>query len=75
MLSVSSEEEGKTNGPFEFRPVGYGVQDFSVILEAAKDVGIKWLIVEQDRPAMGKTPLECAEMSLEYLKTAINKMN
>ena len=53
---------------FEFRPVGYGLQNFPVILEAAADAGAGWVVVEQDRPSMGKTSMECAQMSREYLK-------
>jgi sugar phosphate isomerase/epimerase len=48
--------------------LGYGVQDIPAIIEASKKAGSKWLIVEQDQPSMGKTPMECAAMSMEYLK-------
>ncbi len=54
---------------FEFRPVGSGVQNFPEILKAAEDAGAEWVIVEQDQPSMGLSPLECAEKSREYLKT------
>ena len=54
---------------FEFRPVGYGKQDFPGILAEAERAGVEWVIVEQDNPSMGKTPLECARMSREYLKS------
>lgn len=54
---------------FEFRPVGYGEQDFPAILEAACSSGVSWLIVEQDEPCLGKTRMECAEMSVKYLKS------
>ena len=54
---------------FEFRPVGSGVQDFPGILEAAEEAGAKWVIVEQDSPSMGKTPLECVATSMAYLKS------
>ncbi len=54
---------------FEFRPVGYGLQKFPAILEAATESGAEWVVVEQDMPSMGKTPIECAAMSREYLKT------
>ncbi len=57
---------------FEFRPVGSGKQDFPAILEASKDAGALWVVVEQDSPSMGLTPLECAKKSIEYVKT-INK--
>ena len=62
------EGEKKENTAFEFRPLGYGVQDIPAIIEASKKAGSKWLIVEQDQPSMGKTPMECAAMSMEYLK-------
>ena len=54
---------------FEFRPVGSGKQDFPSILEAAKDAGAEWVVVEQDNPSMGLSPLECAAKSRAYLKT------
>jgi len=54
---------------FELRPVGYGVQSFPEIIKAAEDAGTEWLVVEQDNPSMGLTPLECAAKSREYLKT------
>ena len=63
-----NEDEKKENTAFEFRPLGYGVQDIPAIIEASKKAGSKWLIVEQDQPSMGKTPMECAAMSMEYLK-------
>lgn len=62
-------KESQENQTFEFRPVGYGVQDFPAILKAAEESGTEWIVVEQDEPSMGKTPLECAKMSIEYLKT------
>jgi sugar phosphate isomerase/epimerase len=63
-----NEGEKKENTAFEFRPLGYGIQDIPAIIEASKKAGSKWLIVEQDQPSMGKTPMECAAMSMEYLK-------
>ena len=54
---------------FCLRPVGYGKQNFPEILVASKAAGAEWVIVEQDNPSMEKTPLECVEMSINYLKT------
>ena len=54
---------------FEFRPLGLGVQNFPEILKACKDAGASWVVVEQDSPSMGKTSMECAETSINYLKT------
>ena len=65
----SDEDEGED---FAFRPVGYGVQDFPAILNACKEAGTSWVVVEQDSPSMGKTPLESIKMSIDYIKT-INK--
>ncbi len=59
-------------GNFEFRPVGSGLQNFPAILEAAKDAGAAWVVVEQDKPSMGLTPLECIEKSRNYLKSIGN---
>ena len=59
----------ESSSKFEFRPVGYGKQDFPAILAAAEDAGAEWVVVEQDSPSMGKTPMECAKMSIDYLKS------
>lgn len=66
---IGSDQKAGGKDVFEFRPVGYGMQDFASILKASEDAGASWVIVEQDRPSMGKTPMECAEMSRNYLKT------
>lgn len=66
---AQDEEESES---FAFRPCGYGVQDMPAILDACKESGAKWVVVEQDQPSMGKTPLESIKMSIDYLKT-INK--
>lgn len=54
---------------FAFRPVGYGKQDFPSILSAAEKAGVQWVVVEQDNPTEENTPMECAEMSRNYLKS------
>lgn len=54
---------------FEFRPVGSGLQDFPSILKASEESGAEWVVVEQDNPSMGLTPMECIAKSREYLKT------
>lgn len=51
---------------FEFRPVGYGIQDFEAILKAAEETNVKYLIVEQDQH-YDKTALEDAKLSIDYL--------
>lgn len=69
LIGLDEDEEKDTGGKFEFRPVGSGKQDFPAILAASKEVGARWVVVEQDMPSMGKTPMECAEMSINYLKS------
>ncbi len=54
---------------FEFRPVGSGIQNFPEILKACEEIGTQWVVVEQDQPSMGLTPMECVAKSREYLKT------
>ncbi|MBE6702408.1 MAG: sugar phosphate isomerase/epimerase [Ruminococcaceae bacterium] len=59
----------KKPGNFEFRPVGSGLNDFPAILAAATEAGAEWVVVEQDKPSMGLTPLQCIEKSINYLKS------
>lgn len=66
LIGVDDSGEEKS-GSFEFRPVGYGVQDVPSLVDAAAYAGSGWVVVEQDMPGMGKTPLECAKMSIDYL--------
>ena len=52
--------------PFLFKPLGGGCQDIPALVEAAREAGTRWLVVEQDespeRPA-----LEDARLSAEHL--------
>jgi len=63
------EQIKKTLGEFEFRPVGHGMISYPAIMKAIKDTDIEWVIVEQDNPSMGLTPLACAKLSIDYLKS------
>lgn len=69
LIGIEEEEADDNANTFEFRPVGYGCQDWKKIITAAENAGAEWVVVEQDDPSMGKTPIECAEMSIGYLKT------
>lgn len=68
LIGIDDDKKSADTGAFEFRPVGYGKQDFPAILAAAGDAGARWVVVEQDQPSMGKTPMECAKLSIDYLK-------
>ncbi len=69
LIGIEEEEAAPQENTFEFRPVGFGKQDFPAILEASEKAGAEWVVVEQDNPSMEKTPMECAEMSIGYLKS------
>ena len=66
-LIGQDEKKEKKKSSFEFRPVGYGVQDIPSIVKAAQENGAKWLVVEQDL-SVGRTPLEAAKLSIDYLR-------
>ena len=63
---TQAEEEEDT---FSFMPVGHGIQDMPEILAACEDAGAQWVVVEQDSPAKGNTPVNSVTLSREYLKT------
>jgi len=52
----------------EYRPLGTGLQDVPALVKAAADAGASWVVVEQDKPSMGNSPLECAQMSIDFLR-------
>ena len=58
-----------TRPDFEFRPIGYGMQDMPGILAASEEIGAKWYVVEQDAPSLGLSDMECAKLSRQWLKT------
>ena len=68
LIGIKSEAPKRPSN-FEFRPVGSGLQNFPAILDAAKDAGAEWVIVEQDNPSMGLTPMESIKKSIDYLKS------
>ena len=67
LIGIESEQEEVVSN-FEFRPLGYGKQNVQAIVDAAADAGASWIIAEQDEPSMGKTRMECAEMSFKYME-------
>ena len=67
LIGESEEGEAKEK-KFEFRPVGSGIQDMPSILEASKEAGAFWVIVEQDE-SVGRTTMEAAKMSIDYLRS------
>ena len=68
LIGTDVKKDEESAGKFEFRPVGYGMQDFPSILEASIDAGAQWVVVEQDQ-AYERTPFEAITLSREYLKS------
>jgi sugar phosphate isomerase/epimerase len=69
---IGEAKKARAAGSFPFRAVGYGVQDIPGIIKASEKAGASWLVVEQDLPSPGKTNIECARDSFEYLKKIRN---
>lgn len=63
--TVNSDENGKQC--IHFCPIGYGIMDWNGILDACKENGTKYVIVEQDL-SYEEDPFECAKKSRKYLK-------
>lgn len=69
LIGTDNEGNNQVAGPFEFRPVGSGLQNIPAILDAAKEIHAKWVVVEQDKTCLNKTAIECATESINYLKS------
>lgn len=69
LIGIDDEGEQEEEDSFSFMPVGHGVQDMPAILAACENAGAQWVVVEQDSPAKGDTPLNSVKLSREYLKT------
>ena len=48
LIGIDEDEKKETEGPFEFRPIGKGKQNFPAIVAAADAGGAEWYVVEQD---------------------------
>ena len=68
LIDGGAVEEGAEIVPFELRPVGYGIQDVLSIFKASEAAGAEMVIVEQDRPALDRNSMECAKLSIDYIK-------
>lgn len=56
--------------PFQYLPLGHGIQDVPSLWLAAKKCGAQWVIVEQDDPT-DSGPLEDARLSIETLQSLL----
>lgn len=69
LIDTGKKDKVIDRSALELRPVGYGVQDVASIVKASEEAGAVALIVEQDRPSMDKDAMECAKMSIDYLRS------
>lgn len=69
LIGIDDDEEQAEEDSFTFMPVGHGAQDIPSILDASVKAGAQWVVVEQDNPAKGDTPLNSVKLSREYLKS------
>lgn len=67
LIGVRPDTEEGARTSFEFRAVGFGLQDMPAILKASEAAGAQWLIVELDRPPAGQTAQEAVRASCQYL--------
>ena len=70
LIGIESEKK-EVKSTFEFRPLGYGVQNIQSIVDAARDAGAAWVVAEMDSPSMGLTSMECMQKSIDYMKENI----
>ena len=67
LIGVSLDQQPEDGGRFELRPLGAGQQNLAALVDAAAEAGAGWVVVEQDEPSLGKTPLECMKLSIDNL--------
>lgn len=69
-LAIGERLAAGDNRVFSFEPLGRGCVDIVACVEAARDNGAGYLVVEQDY-SFGRTPLEAAGVSLAYLRSVL----
>ena len=69
LIGLAEGEQPSRNESFRFKHLGAGVQNIPSLLSAAADAQAQWVVVEQDGPTEGIEPLECARLSIEYLRS------
>lgn len=69
LIGMEEVKRDDEDDSFAFRPIGYGAQNVQSLFEALDGSVCEWIIVEQDEPSLNKSRLECAKMSIDYLKS------
>lgn len=66
---VHSPDIHKERSTFDFCNYEVGRLDVPAVVQAAKESGAKWLVVEQDRPEEELTELDSARVNVEFLRS------
>ncbi len=69
LIGIESDADDEDEDAFSFMPVGSGCQNMPSILCSSVKAGANWVVVEQDRPNEGNTPINAAKQSIDYLKS------
>lgn len=67
LIHIKDYNGGKKEIDFSYKTVGTGVLDSNAVIASAAAANAQWLIVEQDNPADGLTPMDCCKASAEYI--------
>ena len=67
LIHIKYYNGGKKGEDFSYKAVGSGVMDVGAVINAAKAAGSEWIIVEQDSPEKGRTPMDSCKESAEFI--------
>ena len=67
LIHIKDYNGGKKGEDFSYKAVGSGVMDVGAVINAAKAAGSEWIIVEQDSPEKGRTPMDSCKESAEFI--------
>ncbi len=66
--ALGTERGGTRYNNFEFRPTGYGIMDFAVLMPSILACKPEWLIADHDLSYDGRDGLDDLQISLHYIK-------
>lgn len=67
LIGIKENQIDDSSEIFEFRPLGYGLQNIEDLVKASAEACADWLVVEQDT-SKERPSLEAARLSIDYLK-------
>ena len=70
-IRLELDGEGKYHFKPDFAPIGDGVMNFKPIIEAAKESGAKYFLVEQDNAPSLDDPFGEVERSIKYIREVL----